>query len=187
MKINYSTLTTLLGRNKEKPVTTEITKVPNFMYKVHERISKYFDKRGSLARFALRNDMTVVRPFIAAMQCANFTLPQAIFIKRSDNILELLHKLKFTHTCDYTFPPRGAVETLLGLSTDYQITRLYNSEYNIEIYTVPDTRWSHAVAANQILKDLNVPPEHALVIFTTILQRLLQTYVKRVTTTKENS
>ena len=89
MNINYSTLTTLLNMHKEKPGTIEITKVPNFVCKVQDRISKYFDKRESLSRFALRNNMTVVRPFIDVMQCDHFTLPQAIFIKRSDNILEL--------------------------------------------------------------------------------------------------
>lgn len=123
--------------------------------------------------FADRNDTKVIKPFLKGIHADYIQVNQVLLIKSSDTVLETLFDLQFQEH-DKIIDNKVCKELTLGKSVlDALSQKLYNYDFNIEVYVVDANRWNLISTADIITNDLNPGLESKVKTFLTVLQSLL--------------
>lgn len=106
--------------------------------------------------YLLRNKDEVVKPFLDSLETPYLNLsPELIFVEVSSSIEAKLDKLQF-YTLASVCPKDKTYKTVLGKTEALFVDRIYQKDYNIELFLVEPSDWHNIRLTVAICKDLPI-------------------------------
>lgn len=138
---------------KDKATATTLSIKPISILK--QKYDKGINTRAFKHHFFNRNDRKVITPFLKGIEAEFVSIDNLVFVQYSDSIINKLKDLGFVAI--FEFLQKNEIPSKNDREFKELITssvRLYNHEYNVEIYMMDNSVWPSIVAASVITADL---------------------------------